>query len=194
MVSSLEDALDEYNDETYSYPYQCNDRDWTLLNNSSDLPSIDFEDAKFFEDANACIFTPSLAIPSRTPAEGAETAEDIGLEDESDGTTVHMDDIYESLNYFDARCESDFTSNTSSWLTQQESLLHHWACDYQRHEWIAAKLQIPPYTVTSQDEHEANSMSIPTARDTASIDLEATVKIKHDIKDIDQQFASTLLL
>ncbi len=80
--------------------------------------------------------------------------EDIDLDDLSYDDTEHMDDIYESLHSFDIRSQPGYTPALEQSM-QQESLLCHWAYDYQRHEWIATRFQQPPYTTTvHQSEQE----------------------------------------
>ena len=142
IVEGIADCLDEQSSETYSYaPYQSDDKDWLLFNNSNEaLPILDNDD--FFIDADACVDSPPAYEPT---AKVEEDNEDISLDDVLSYDRTEHEHINEAINDFELRSQDGYIPAEFSQSIQQETLLQHWQYDYQRHEWVALKFHQPPY-------------------------------------------------
>lgn len=144
IVTGLKGGLYEENDETWSPAI---DKDWQIFNNSTEaLPIIDSD---FFEDADACVRSPATSntAPARVTGE-----QEIFLEESSYNDTAHLDltDIYEALDDFETRSQADYVPAEYRQSMEQERMLEQWFFDYQRHEWVALKLQQPSYITVPQ--------------------------------------------
>ncbi|KAG4434561.1 hypothetical protein IFR05_009947 [Cadophora sp. M221] len=149
IIAGIAECLEEESDETYSYsPYRAGDKDWQLFNNSTE--AIPIIDSDFNEDADACVDS-SAAPLAAAAAITEEGEEDIILEALFYDNTEHLDfsDIHEALDDFEMRSQADYIPIEFEESLYQETLLHHWQFDYQRHEWVALKFQQPPYTTES---------------------------------------------
>ena len=118
IVEGIADCLDEQSSETYSYaPYQSDDKDWLLFNNSNEaLPILDNDD--FFIDADACVDSPPAYEPT---AKVEEDNEDISLDDVLSYDRTEHEHINEAINDFELRSQDGYIPAEFSQSIQQEN-------------------------------------------------------------------------
>ncbi|EKD16957.1 hypothetical protein MBM_04534 [Drepanopeziza brunnea f. sp. 'multigermtubi' MB_m1] len=126
-----------------------------LSSPASPLPTIDLDTDKFFEDADACIYSPTPPALYVSTAQHAQQDNFTQQEDEgielgiSYADTVHLnfDDIFQQLDAYDLQAQEGYVSEDRKGEVEQAqgSLLGYWAGDYQRHEWVAVKFERERY-------------------------------------------------
>ncbi|KAL2065535.1 hypothetical protein VTL71DRAFT_3205 [Oculimacula yallundae] len=145
-IEERADLFSELSDDTYSLTNRDNDKDWPILFPSAEaLPSFSASD--FIIDADACI-NPRV-VSELAPTNNTILAEDMLIDDSLYDYTEHTDfaDIEEVFHSFDAHSQIGSPFEQS---LHQETRLQEWQYDYQRHEWVALKFELPPYTTERQ--------------------------------------------